>query len=139
MMPTETAPNTKNKSNLMAIVMLFFLFLADPLVSIFIPRTSVEQHHYAVQALWTISTGYILYGFGMVLMQAFNGAGDTKTSTYISLVGFWLLQIPLAYFLALYLGLGPLGVFIAIPASEAVIALIYYIYFRKGKWKLVEV
>lgn len=123
----------------MAGVMLFFLFLADPLVSFFIPRSSVEQHQYAVQALWTISTGYILYGFGMVLMQAFNGAGDTKTSTYISLVGFWLLQIPLAYFLALYLSLGPLGVFIAIPVSEAIIAFMYYIYFRKGKWKLVEV
>jgi Na+-driven multidrug efflux pump len=79
------------------------------------------------------------YGFGMVLMQAFNGAGDTKTPTYISFVGFWLMQVPLAWWLAIYLGMGPLGVFIAIPASEAIITGIYYYYFRKGKWKLKEV
>jgi putative MATE family efflux protein len=120
-------------------VMLFFLILADPLVSFFIPRSSAEQHLYAVQALWIISTGYILYGFGMVLMQAFNGAGDTKTPTIISFVGFWLIQIPLAWALAVYYQLGPLGVFIAIPVSEAVITAIYYFYFRKGKWKLVKV
>ncbi|HQQ93555.1 MAG TPA: MATE family efflux transporter [Bacteroidia bacterium] len=123
----------------MAVVMCFFIFLADPLVSFFIPRTEVLQHYYAVQALWIISTGYILYGFGMVLMQAFNGAGDTKTPTWISFVGFWLIQIPLAWVLAVYFKLGPIGVFIAVPASEAVITGIYYAYFRKGSWKLVKV
>jgi Na+-driven multidrug efflux pump len=75
----------------------------------------------------------------MVLMQAFNGAGDTKTSTYISLVGFWLFQIPLAYTMAVYFKMGPLGVFIAIPVAEVFIAFAYWWYFRKGKWKLVEV
>ncbi len=122
----------------MAFVMLFFMILAEPLIGFFIPKTSVDQHQYAVQALWIISTGYVLYGFGMVLMQAFNGAGDTKTPTYISFVGFWLMQVPLAWFLAMQLKLGPLGVFIAIPSSEAIITAIYYYFFKKGKWKLKE-
>ncbi len=137
----ESSVKTIAKYNtiFMAFVMLFFMLLADPLISFFIPRTSVEQHQYAVDALWIISTGYVLYGFGMVLMQAFNGAGDTKTPTYISFVGFWLMQVPLAWCLAIYLGMGPLGVFIAIPASEAIITGIYYYYFKKGKWKLKEV
>ena len=137
----ESSVKTIAKYNtiFMAFVMVFFMVLADPLISFFIPRTSVDQHKYAVEALWIISTGYVLYGFGMVLMQAFNGAGDTKTPTYISFVGFWLMQVPLAWWLAIYLGMGPLGVFIAIPASEAIITGIYYYYFRRGKWKLKEV
>jgi len=124
---------------LMATVMVFFLLFAEPLISFFIPAESVEQHKYAIQALRIISLGYILYGVGMVLVQAFNGAGDTKTPTYISLFGFWLLQIPMAYFMSTYLKMGPLGVFIAIPVAEAIIAFVYLYYFKKGKWKLVEV
>ncbi len=124
---------------LMAFVMVFFLVFAESLINFFIPVESVEQHNYAIQALRIISLGYILYGVGMVLMQAFNGAGDTKTPTYISLFGFWLLQIPMAYFMSTTLKMGPLGVFIAIPVAEAIIAFIYLYYFKKGKWKLVEV
>ncbi len=129
----------KYNAFLMACVMIFFLVAADPLISFFIPATSAVQHAYAVQALLVISTGYILYGVGMVLMQAFNGAGDTQTPTWISLFGFWLLQIPMAWVMAIYFNLGPLGVFIAIPVAEGIIAFIYIWFFRKGKWKLVEV
>ncbi len=129
----------KYNTFLMTFVMLFFLIFAVPLISFFIPDTSPVQHDYAVQALRIISTGYILYGIGMVLMQAFNGAGDTKTPTYISLAGFWFFQIPLAYFLSIGLKMGPMGVFIAIPVAEALIAFIYIWFFRKGKWKLVEI
>lgn len=129
----------KYNAVLMALVMFFFLIFAEPLINFFIPVESVEQHNYAIQALRIISFGYILYGVGMVLMQAFNGAGDTKTPTYISLFGFWLLQIPMAYFMSITLKMGPLGVFIAIPVAEAIIAFIYIYYFKKGKWKLVEV
>ncbi|MFN0032667.1 MAG: MATE family efflux transporter [Flavobacteriales bacterium] len=124
---------------LMAGVMVFFLVLAGPLLSFFIDPAKEAQFGYAVQSLRIISLGYILYGIGMVLMQAFNGAGDTRTPTYISIVGFWLLQIPLACLLAFGCSLGPLGAFIAVPASEAVIALLYWYYFRKGKWKQVKV
>lgn len=130
---------TKYNVLLMAAVMLFFMFLASPLIGIFIPARQGDQFDYAVQALRIISTGYILYGIGMVLMQAFNGAGDTRTPTVVSLVGFWLLQVPMAYIMAVYLKMGPLGVFIAIPAAEGITAFIYLWYFRKGRWKLVKV
>jgi len=123
----------------MTLVMVFFLVFAAPLISFFIPETSGQSYKYAVQALRVISSGYILYGVGMVLMQAFNGAGDTRTPTYISLAGFWFFQIPLAYILSISLKMGPMGVFIAIPVAEAVIALIYVWFFRKGKWKLVKI
>jgi putative MATE family efflux protein len=129
----------KYNTVLMTGVMIFFLAFAGPLIRFFIPETSPVSYRYAVQALQIISTGYILYGIGMVLMQAFNGAGDTRTPTYISFVGFWLLQIPLAWFLALHLDIGPVGAFISIPVAEGIIAFIYIYYFRKGKWKLKEV
>lgn len=137
----ESSVKTIAKYNalLMAAVTIFFLLFAEPMIRIFIPISSQAQYNYAVQAIQVISAGYVLYGIGMVLMQAFNGAGDTKTPTYISFVGFWLLQIPVAWLLALYFKMGPMGVFIAIPLSETFIAFIYYWYFKKGKWKLTEI
>ncbi len=123
----------------MTFVMLFFLFGADLLISIFIPIETSAAYRIAVDALRIISLGYILYGIGMVLMQAFNGAGDTRTPTYISFIGFWLIQIPLAYLLAIHFQMGPHGAFIAVPSAEALVALMYYISFRKGKWKTVKV
>lgn len=123
----------------MTFVMLFFLLGADFLIGIFIPNESSEAYRIAVDALRIISLGYILYGIGMVLMQAFNGAGDTKTPTYISFIGFWLIQIPMAYLLAIYMKMGPHGAFIAVPSAEAIVALMYYISFKKGTWKTVKV
>ena len=81
----------------------------------------------------------MFFAYGMVLTQAFNGAGDTKTPTYINLVVFWMIQIPLAYFLAKTAGLGPKGVYIAIGIAESLLACISIILFRKGRWKLVKV
>lgn len=129
----------KYNAFLMGGVMILFLLAADPLINIFIPLSSHVRYSYAVQALRVISCGYILYGVSMVLMQAFNGAGDTRTPTWISLFGFWLLQIPMAWIMAIHFKMGPMGVFIAIPVAEAIIAFIYLWYFRKGKWKLVKV
>ena len=62
-----------------------------------------------MQALKIIGSGYIFYGIGMVMIRALNGAGDTKTPTYINIFGFWLLQIPLAIILAKIGGMGPSG------------------------------
>ena len=73
------------------------------------------------------------------LTEALNGAGDTKTPTWINFIGFWLFQIPLGYVLAKTLELGPLGAFIAIPVAESAIALAAWYYFKKGKWKEVKV
>ncbi len=118
-------------------VMLFFLLFASPVISIF--TGDPEVHRYGTLALQTIGTGYIFYGVGMVMIQALNGAGDTKTPTWINFIGFWLFQIPLAYILAKGFHLGPMGAFIAIPVAETAIAIAAYIIFKKGKWKEVKV
>lgn len=93
----------------------------------------------AVSAIQIMSVGYVFYGIGMVMMNAFNGAGDTWTPTWINLIGFWLFQIPLAYLLAMYFRMGPTGVFIAVPVAETGIAIAAFLLFRKGKWKLKKV
>ncbi|MEO5997675.1 MAG: MATE family efflux transporter [Chitinophagaceae bacterium] len=93
----------------------------------------------ASQALRIISFGYIFFGVGMVITSSFNGAGDTKTPTWINLFGFWTFQIPLAYMLAISLDLGPTGVFFAIVITETLITIVGIIIFRKGKWKLVKI
>ena len=92
-----------------------------------------------MQALRIISCGFIFYGIGMVMANAFNGAGDTWTPTWINLIGFWAFQIPLAYILARIFKLGPLGVFIAIPVAETAITIAATILFKKGKWKKIMI
>jgi len=121
----------------MSFVMLLFLFFAHPIIRIFTQDESVVK--FGVLSLQIIGSAYVFYGIGMVMTQALNGAGDTKTPTIINFVGFWLFQIPLAYFLAKGLDLKSTGAFIAIPVAETVIALIAWYYFKKGKWKEVKV
>jgi putative MATE family efflux protein len=121
----------------MAAVMLLFLFFSSPIISIF--TKDPEVHRFGTLALQVIGSGYIFYGIGMVMMQSLNGAGDTKTPTWINLIGFWFFQIPLAYFLAKTYNLGPLGAFMAVPIAEIVISLTAWYYFKKGKWKQVKV
>ena len=117
----------------MAVVSFVFIVFAPSIISLFTKEEIVLN--YAVTAVRIIGTGFIFYGIGMVMANAFNGAGDTRTPTLINFVGFWLIQIPLAYLLARTLSLGPKGVFIAIPVSETAISIAAYILFRKGKWK----
>ncbi len=120
----------------MAGVMLLFLVFASPIISIFTKEP--EVHRYGTSALQIIGAGYIFYGIGMVMIQALNGAGDTKTPTWINIFGFWLFQIPLAWLLAKEFGMGPTGAFIAIPAAETLLALAAWYFFKAGKWKLVK-
>jgi Na+-driven multidrug efflux pump len=112
---------------------LLFAF-ADVIISFF--TKDLQVHKYAVDAVRTVSTGYLFYGIGMVMINAFNGAGDTKTPTVINLFGFWCFQIPLAWLLSKTFNMGPLGVFIAIPVAETAITIVSYIMFKKGKWKM---
>ncbi|MFN8248812.1 MAG: MATE family efflux transporter [Ferruginibacter sp.] len=121
----------------MGLVSLIFLCFAEFIISFFTKDEVVKT--YAVNALRIVSAGYVFYGIGMVMANAFNGAGDTKTPTAINLFGFWFFQVPLAYLLARNLGFGPTGVFVAIPVSETAIAIAAYIFFRKGKWKLKQI
>lgn len=121
----------------MAFVMILFIFLPEPIIRFFAADKAVIA--YGANALRIIGTAYIFYGLGMVMTQALNGAGDTRTPTLINFICFWLIQIPLAYFLAKGLELQATGAFLAIPIAETLIALVSWYWFRKGKWKLIKV
>lgn len=121
----------------MSFVMLLFVFFSKPIISLFTTDEAVMA--YGVQALQIIGFGYVFYGIGMVMTQALNGAGDTKTPTIINFVCFWLFQIPLAYMLAKGMHLNATGAFIAIPVAETFIALIAWYFFKRGKWKDIKV
>ena len=114
-----------------------FVFFSSPIISIFTNDPVV--HQYGSKALCIIGYGYIFYGIGMVMIQSLNGAGDTKTPTWINLVCFWILQVPLAWILATQTSLNTTGVFIAIPITEGILALVAWYFFKKGKWKTIEV
>ena len=137
----EQSVNITAKYNavFMAFVTLVFMLFADPLVRIFIPDVETEQIKYAILSLQIISSGYIFYGIGMVATQAFNGAGDTKTPTWVYFFGFWVFQVPFAYLLHQYSSLGATGIFIAVPVAETLMAVVAYVLFRRGKWKEVKV
>jgi putative MATE family efflux protein len=120
-----------------AIVAVIFFVFGEQLMRFFTP--DMEAIKAGTECLHILAVGYVFFAYGMVISQAFNGAGDTRTPTYINLVVFWLLQIPLAWFLAKILKMGPTGVYIAIGVSETVLAIVSIIIFRRGKWKLVKV
>ena len=96
-------------------------------------------HGYAVDCLRIVSAGFFFYGYGMVLSNAFNGAGDTWTPTLLNLFCFWLLELPLAWLLSYALGWGPQGVFTAVAVAFSVMAVAAAVVFRRGAWKQVEV
>jgi Na+-driven multidrug efflux pump len=119
-----------------AIGLLFILF-ANPLIAVFTDDPAVAP--IAVQGLRMLSYGYISYAYGMVLSAAFNGAGDTVTPTALNLICFWACQIPLAYFLAIPMGMGPSGVWAAVVTADTLLAALAIMLFRQGKWKKVAV
>jgi putative MATE family efflux protein len=118
-------------------VAIIFFFLGENLMKFFTSNPiSVNEGKHCLNIL---SIGYLFFAYGMVVTQAFNGAGDTKTPTYINIVAFWMLQIPLAYFIANYFKMGTTGVYIAICIAEAFLAIISVIVFKKGRWKKIKV
>lgn len=121
----------------LAVVGVTFYILADVLISLFTSDSEIIE--IGAQCLRIISYGYLAYAFGMIVIQAFNGAGDTGTPTLINFICFWLVEIPLAYFLALELGLKQDGVFYSIVVAETLLAILGYLIFRRGKWKLTSV
>jgi putative MATE family efflux protein len=121
----------------LALITVLFFTMADFILGFFSRDAEVLRH--GVQCLKIVSLGYIFYAYGMVIGQSFNGAGDTRTPTIISLVGFWVFQIPLAYALSTYFHTGPVGVYIAIALAESLMAIASIYIFRKGNWKLVKV
>jgi len=121
----------------MLCVSLFFFLFGKPVVNFM--NSDIDARFYALQALRIISIGYVFFGIEMVMLNAFNGAGDTRTPTYVNLVGFWLFQIPLAWILSQYVLKEPKAVFIAILISQFITAVLSYYLYKKGKWKTVKV
>ncbi len=121
----------------MSFVMLLFLFFSHPIVSFFTQDQSVIDH--GALALRIFGSGFIFYGIEMVMVQAMNGAGDTRTPTIVNFVGFWMFQIPVAYLLAICFHLNSTGALVAVPVAETAIALAMWYYFNKGKWKEITI
>ncbi|HEX9304650.1 MAG TPA: MATE family efflux transporter [Thermoanaerobaculia bacterium] len=116
---------------------LTFILGAPILIRFFTSDAAVVP--FGVACLRFVSYGFLFYAYGMVLTQAFNGAGDTWTPTWLNLFCFWLWEIPLAYVLAKVVGFGPRGVFIAITIAFSTLALASAALFRRGRWKLKKV
>ena len=122
---------------LLGAIGLILVVYPEPFIRIFIDNENVVKS--GVLGLRIISIGFIAYGLGMVLVNSFNGAGDTSTPLKINIFAFWFVEIPLAWLLAIKSGLMEEGVFIAIVIAESLMTLIAWIVFRRGKWKLKEV
>jgi putative MATE family efflux protein len=127
----------KINMGLMGLLSLFLLLFPGWFIEIFTSDQKVINE--GTQCLMVLSAGFVLYGLGMVLVQALNGAGDTMTPTKINFIAFWVIEIPLAYILALKAGFQEQGVYTAIVISESVMTLIALWYFRSGKWKMKAV
>ncbi len=127
------------KANMIFMGLVSIVFIAFPAFFIRIFIQDPEIVAFGANCLRIIAFGFVFYGMGMVMIQALNGAGDTTTPTIINLVCFWMLEIPLAYTLALKLEAGENGVYIAIIVAETCMALIAGYIFRRGKWKLRKV
>jgi putative MATE family efflux protein len=121
----------------LGVVGIFFVLFAEPVVRLFTHDPLVVP--LAASCLRIISYGNIGYAYGMVMLQAFNGAGDTITPTIVNFFGFWLLEIPLAYFLAITAGMRANGVYVSIVVAEAFIAGASIILFKRGRWKRQQI
>jgi len=117
----------------LGIVTVVFVAFPEPIIRLFTDDPAVIP--FGVDCLRIISYGNLAYAYGMVMVQSFNGAGDTFTPTVVNIFGYWLFQLPVAYWLAFHTSLGSKGVFAAIPIAEAAIALVGVILFRRGRWK----
>jgi putative MATE family efflux protein len=111
---------------------LVFIVFAPAIIHLFTNDAAVVP--VAIDCLRIFSCGNIAYAYGMVLLQAFNGAGDTLTPTYVNLFGFWILEIPLAWYLARHTTLRVNGVFVSVVVAQSVIVLISLALFRQGRW-----
>ena len=124
---------------------VIFLFGVSIICIIFAPNlmkffnTNAVETAAGVQALRIFCAGYVFFAWGMVISQAFNGAGDTKTPTLMNFICFWLIQIPLAYVLAITFDWGPKGVYWSVAISEGILGIMAIILFRRGTWKTTQV
>ncbi len=122
---------------LLGMIELVLVSFPRPFIEFFISDPVVLEA--GIKCLRIVSIGFIAYGFGAVLVSSFNGAGDTITPLKINFVAFWLIEIPLAWILAIKGGMNEEGVFISIVIAESLMTLTAWLIFRRGKWKLKEV
>ena len=127
----------KYSAFLMGVIMFIFIFLPYVIMRMYTRDENIIR--YGILTLRWFGSANIFYGISMVMMQALNGAGDTRTPTLINFFCFWLFQIPLAYILAYNFHLKASGAFIAVPVAETLIALVAWYYFNKGKWKTISI
>jgi putative MATE family efflux protein len=116
----------------LGLIGLFFIVFATPAVRLFVDDPVVVP--IAALALRTLSCGNIGYAYGMVMLQAFNGAGDTLTPTWVNFFGFWVLELPLAWFLAVTLHMQAEGGFLSVVIAECAMASAGVVLFRRGRW-----
>ena len=121
----------------LGVISVAFVSLAPQIVAIYTSDPVIAAD--AVACLRIVSLGFLFFAYGMVLTQAFNGAGDAWTPTWINVGCFWVWQMPLAYFLALNFGLGPTGVYWAVTIAFSTLAIVSAVIFRRGRWKLKRV
>ena len=125
--------------NLLFLLFLSVIFYATAYELVGLFSTDPEVIRHGAESLRIICVGYAFVSYGMVVAQSFNGAGDTRTPLLINLGCYWLLQIPLAYGLAVTLNWGPNGVYVAIAIAFSVAAVVSVVLFRRGRWKKVQV
>jgi len=118
-------------------ISIIYLCFAEKIIMLF--NTTPQVVEYGTLCLQIIAAGYVFYAYGMVLTQAFNGAGDTRTPTLINFLIFWVLQLPFAYVMAITFKFGAVGVFLAISIAEILLTVLSYVLFKKGKWKEIKV
>jgi putative MATE family efflux protein len=123
--------------SLMAIISLIIVLWPEPFIRFFIKDTAVIAS--GIPALQIISAGFICYALGMVMLGAINGAGDTITPTKIYLIAYWVVEIPLAWLLAVPFKLHQNGVYYSILISETFMTFLSWLIFKKGKWKQKKV
>ncbi len=116
---------------------VFFFVFATQVIRLFIHDPVVAP--IAATALRILSCGNVGYAYGMVMLQAFNGAGDTVTPTIVNFFGFWVLELPLAYWLAVRRGMHAPGAMLAIVIAECSIAAASILLFRRGRWKKQQI
>jgi putative MATE family efflux protein len=122
---------------LLGLVGLVLVFFPAYFINLFIKDKAVLEA--GAECLRIVSIGFVFYGFGMVLVNSFNGAGDTTTPLKINIFAYFLIEIPLAWVLAIKSGMNQQGVFVAIVIAESILTLTAWFVFRRGKWKLKEV
>ena len=121
----------------LGLVAVILVIWGEPIVLLF--SRDVEAVKTAAECLRIVGYSYVFWGYGMIAVLAFNGAGDTTTPTWLHFIAYWVVQIPLAWLLAMPLGWGPNGVYWSIAIGQVTIAVIGVLAFRRGTWKTREI